>query len=171
MNNGFDPGPLLMVDIPGKTLEPATAEFLRRERIRAVWSRMGIELGAPVFTVGGTNGKGSTCAMLEAVLLQAGYRVGVHTSPHLVHFEERLRLNGEIVKAEQLLPHFEAVETARGDTPLTYFEFTLLVFLSTLAEAGLDAIVLEVGLGGRLDAVNLIDTDCAIITSVALDHM
>jgi dihydrofolate synthase/folylpolyglutamate synthase len=141
------------------------------DRVRAVWERMGTDLGAPVFTVGGTNGKGSTCAMLEAVLLQAGYRVGVHTSPHLVHFEERLRLNGEIVRAEQLLPHFEAVEAARGDTPLTYFEFTLLVFLRTMAHAGLDAIVLEVGLGGRLDAVNLIDTDCAVITSVALDHM
>jgi dihydrofolate synthase/folylpolyglutamate synthase len=121
--------------------------------------------------VAGTNGKGSTCAMLEAVLLQAGYRTGVYTSPHLVHFVERCRIHGEIVKEADLLPHFEAVERARGEISLTYFEFTTLAIMGLMAASNLDAAILEIGLGGRLDAVNIIDPDCAIITSVDLDHM
>lgn len=140
-------------------------------RCQAVAQRMGLRFDCPVFTVAGTNGKGSTCAMLEAILGHAGYRTGVFTSPHLVHFEERLRLQGEAVRAEVLLPHFEAVEKARGETPLTYFEFTTLAILACMAAARLDVVVLEVGLGGRLDAVNIIDTDCAVITSIDLDHM
>ncbi len=140
-------------------------------RIRSVAERMQLRFDCPVFTVAGTNGKGSTCAMLEAILAHAGYRTGVFTSPHLVHFEERLRLQGEAVKAEALMPHFEAVEAARGDTPLTYFEFTTLAILACMVAARLDVAVLEVGLGGRLDAVNIIDTDCAVITSIDLDHM
>ncbi len=123
-----------------------------------------------MITVAGTNGKGSTCAMLEAILLHSGYRVGVYTSPHLVHFEERCRIGGEIVEAAALLPHFAAVETARQGETLTYFEFTTLALLHHLQQAGLDVVVLEVGLGGRLDAVNVIDTDCAILTSIDLDH-
>ena len=130
-----------------------------------------MDFACPVFTVAGTNGKGSTCAMLEAILRASGYRVGVYTSPHLVHFEERCRVDGEMIEAAQLLPHFAAVEAARADETLTYFEFTTLVILRLLAGAELDAVVLEVGLGGRLDAVNLIDTDCAILTSIDLDHM
>jgi dihydrofolate synthase/folylpolyglutamate synthase len=152
------------------------------ERVGAVWQRMGGRLGTPmdasvegegpvVFTVAGTNGKGSTCAMLEGILLASGFRTGVYGSPHLVHFEERCRLMGEPVKAEALLPHFAAVEAARGDTPLTYFEFTTLAILHLLAQTALDAVILEVGLGGRLDAVNVVDADCAIITSIDLDHM
>lgn len=149
---------------------PHTIE-LGLARIQSVAHRMGLRFDCPVFTVAGTNGKGSTCAMLEAILGHAGYRTGVFTSPHLVHFEERLRLQGESVRPEVLTLHFEAVEAARGDTPLTYFEFTTLAILACMVAARLDVAVLEVGLGGRLDAVNIIDTDCAVITSIDLDHM
>jgi dihydrofolate synthase/folylpolyglutamate synthase len=121
--------------------------------------------------VAGTNGKGSTCAMLEAVLLQAGYRTGVYTSPHLVHFEERCRLHGESASAEAFAEAFAAVEAVRGDVSLTYFEFSTLAILHLMARANLDVAILEVGLGGRLDAVNIIDADCAVITSIDLDHM
>lgn len=145
------------------------------DRVQAVRERLSLQLGGGqgpvVFTVAGTNGKGSTCAMLESILHEAGYRVGVYTSPHLVHFEERCRIDGAPIDATALLPHFEAVDAARGDTPLTYFEFTTLVILRALSMAGLDAVVLEVGLGGRLDAVNVIDTDCAVITSIDIDHV
>jgi dihydrofolate synthase/folylpolyglutamate synthase len=141
------------------------------ERVQAVLQRLDLRFECPVITVAGTNGKGSTCAMLEAIALQAGYRPGVYTSPHLVHFEERCRVGGEIVQPDALVPHFARVEAARGDTALTYFEFTTLAILSLMAASGLDVAILEVGLGGRLDAVNAIDTDCAIITSIDLDHM
>jgi len=124
----------------------------------------------PVITVAGTNGKGSTCAMLEAVYLQAGYKTGVYTSPHLVQFEERCRLLGESPPAAQFASAFDQVEQARGETSLTYFEFSTLAILKMMVEAELDVIILEVGLGGRLDAVNLVDADCAIITSIDLDH-
>jgi dihydrofolate synthase / folylpolyglutamate synthase len=144
-------------------------------RISRVRDALGLEFKSVVFTVGGTNGKGSTCAMLEAILLAAGYKVGCHTSPHLIDFNERARVNGEIATDAMLLPHFEAVERARCSFPepvsLTYFEFTTLAIMHLFANAGLDAVILEVGLGGRLDAVNIVDTDCAIITSVDLDHM
>jgi dihydrofolate synthase/folylpolyglutamate synthase len=151
-------------------LHPKTIE-LGLDRVRAVAQRLQIAFGCPVITVAGTNGKGSTCAMLEAVALQAGYRTGVYTSPHLVHFEERCRIHGEIVRADQLVPHFQRVEAARQDVALTWFEFTTLAILSLMAAAPLDLAILEVGLGGRLDAVNIIDPDCAVITSVDLDHM
>jgi len=141
------------------------------DRVREVAQRLGLAFSCPVITVAGTNGKGSTCAMLESILSNAGYKTAVYSSPHLVHFEERLRLNGESVDAQALLPHFEAVETARGQTSLTYFEFTTLAILNCMAAQPLDAAILEVGLGGRLDAVNIIDADCAIITSIDLDHM
>ena len=150
-------------------LHPVTID-MGLERVKAVAARMNFGFACPVITVAGTNGKGSTCAMLEAILLQAGYRTGVYTSPHLVHFEERCRIHGEIARAPDLIPHFERVEQARGDTSLTYFEFTTLAILSLMAASGLDVAVLEVGLGGRLDAVNVIDTDCAIITSIDIDH-
>ena len=150
-------------------LHPKTID-MGLERSRVVAERLGLRFKVPVITVAGTNGKGSTCAMLEAILLQAGYRTGVYTSPHLVHFEERCRLRGESVSEADLLPHFEAVETARAETSLSYFEFTTLAILRCLAEAPLDVVILEVGLGGRLDTVNLIDADCAVITSIDLDH-
>ncbi|NBQ88359.1 MAG: bifunctional tetrahydrofolate synthase/dihydrofolate synthase [Betaproteobacteria bacterium] len=141
------------------------------DRVSAVAQRMGIAFSVPVITVAGTNGKGSTCAMLESIAMQAGYRTGVYTSPHLVHFEERCRLRGESVAADALLPHFARVEQARDGVSLTYFEFTTLAILSLLAHSDLDVVILEVGMGGRLDAVNIIDTDCAVITSIDLDHM
>ena len=141
------------------------------DRVLRVKERLGLKFEVPVITVAGTNGKGSSCAMLETIALQAGYRVGLYIKPHLVHFEERCRVNGEMVSAAQLLPHFEAVEHARGDMALTYFEFTTLVIARLLSLAPLDVVILEVGLGGRLDAVNAIDTDCAIITSVDVDHV
>ncbi len=144
---------------------------LSLERVNALRDRLGLKFEVPVITVAGTNGKGSTCAMLESIALQAGYRVGLYIKPHLVHFEERCRIGGAPVDASELLPHFEAVEMARGDTPLTYFEFTTLAILRALASAPLDLVILEVGLGGRLDAVNTIDTDCAVITSIDIDHV
>ena len=150
-------------------LHPTVIE-LGLDRVRAVAERMALRFDCPVITVAGTNGKGSTCAMLEAILLQSGYRTGVYSSPHLVHFEERCRIGGESVASSDLIAHFEAVERARAEISLTYFEFTTLAILDTLARAGLDAVILEVGLGGRLDAVNIIDTDCAIITSIDIDH-
>ena len=140
------------------------------DRVRAVAGRMQLAFACPVVTVAGTNGKGSTCAMLEAIALQAGWKTGVYTSPHLVRFEERCRVRGEAVRAGDLVPHFERVEAARGDVELTYFEFTTLAIMSLLAASGLDLVILEVGLGGRLDAVNVVDADCAVITSIDLDH-
>lgn len=151
------------------------------ERVAVVARRMGLCFACPVITVAGTNGKGSTCAMLEAILLQAGYRTGVYTSPHLVHFEERCRVNGQQVDAVDLMASFAAVELARvqidsdstaQDVTLTYFEFTTLAILHCLAQAQLqlDVVILEVGLGGRLDAVNVVDADCAVITSIDIDH-
>jgi len=145
------------------------------ERVRAVAQRMGLKFDCPIITVAGTNGKGSTCAMLEAILLQAGYRTGVYTSPHLVDFEERCRVRGDIVNATDLVACFARVEAARTqngpEISLSYFEFTTLAILQLLADSHLDVVILEVGLGGRLDAVNILDADCAVITSIDLDHM
>ncbi len=155
-------------------LHPKTID-MGLDRVKAAARRMGLKFDCPIITVAGTNGKGSTCAMLESILGQAGYRTGVYTSPHLVHFEERLRLRGEMVKADELLPCFARVEQARtagGDEiSLSYFEFTTLAILDCMARSALDVAILEVGLGGRLDAVNILDADCAIITSIDLDHM
>jgi dihydrofolate synthase/folylpolyglutamate synthase len=140
-------------------------------RSEEIKQRLGISFKVPVITVAGTNGKGSTCTMLESIGLHAGYKVGLYIKPHFVHFEERCRVNGAMVSAAELLPHFEAVEQARGDMALTYFEFTTMAILRLLSQAELDMVILEVGLGGRLDTVNVIDADCAVITSIALDHM
>ena len=139
-------------------------------RVSEMKARLGLAFSVPVINVAGTNGKGSTCAMLEAIALQAGYRVGLYMKPHFVHFEERCRVNGSMAGAAELVPHFEAVERARGDMALTYFEFTTLAIMRLLSQAELDVVILEVGLGGRLDAVNVIDADCAVITSVDIDH-
>jgi dihydrofolate synthase/folylpolyglutamate synthase len=144
---------------------------LSLDRVRAVAGRLGIGFACPVFTVGGTNGKGSTCAMLESILRAAGYRTGLYTSPHLLRFNERARIAGESVSDEALIEQFQAVERSRGETSLTYFEFTTLAILRLFMAARLDAVVLEVGLGGRLDATNIVDADCAVVTSVDLDHL
>ncbi len=133
--------------------------------------RLGVRLACPVITVGGTNGKGSTCAMLESILRAAGYRTGLYTSPHLVRYNERVRIAGLEVEDSPLCEAFAAVEQVRGHTLLTYFEFGTLAALWLLARGKLDAAVLEVGLGGRLDAVNALDADCAVLTSVGIDHV
>src|SRR3984957_17164868 len=145
-----------------------------RTRTGQVRDALQLSFDCPVITVGGTNGKGSTCAILETILLRAGYHVGCHTSPHLLSFNERARVNGAVASDADLLPHFEAVEAARlslaEPVTLTYFEFATLAIMNLFASRGLDAVILEVGLGGRLDAVNILDTDCAIITSIDIDH-
>jgi dihydrofolate synthase/folylpolyglutamate synthase len=141
------------------------------ERVIQVRERMKIDLPRPVLTVGGTNGKGSTCAMLESILGAAGYRTGLYTSPHLVSYNERVRVAGAEAGDEALCEGFEAVELARGGVPLTYFEFGTLAALWVFQESRIEAAILEVGLGGRLDAVNAVDADCAILTSVGIDHV
>lgn len=141
------------------------------DRVRAVAEALGQRQTCPVVTVGGTNGKGSTCALLERILLAAGYRVGLYTSPHLLCYNERVRIDGEAIEDAALIEAFERVEAARGNVPLTYFEFGTLAAWEAFSAAGCDVVILEVGLGGRLDATNLYNADCAIVTTVALDHM
>ena len=152
-----------------ESLHPSAID-MGLDRIRVVADRLELNTEAIKIIVGGTNGKGSTCAMLESIYLSAGYRVGLYTSPHLITFNERARINGEIVSDVQFVELFEAVELARQDVSLTYFEFTTLAVLKLFAMSALDVMILEVGLGGRLDAVNIIDADCSIITSVDIDH-
>jgi dihydrofolate synthase/folylpolyglutamate synthase len=142
------------------------------ERVRGVWQRMGAPAPARhVVTVGGTNGKGSTVALLEAMLQAAGLRTGCYTSPHLLRYNERIRIDGADADDAALVASFERIEAARGDIPLTYFEFGTLAALDLFARVGLDVAILEVGLGGRLDAVNIVDADVAVVTTVDLDHM
>jgi dihydrofolate synthase/folylpolyglutamate synthase len=131
---------------------------------------MNAELACPVFTVTGTNGKGSTSALIASILAAAGYRTGLYTSPHLVAYNERVRIDGNAATDDALVASFNAVEDARADVPLTYFEYGTLAALWLFARARLAAAVLEVGLGGRLDAVNVVDADVAVVTSIDLDH-
>ncbi len=141
------------------------------DRVRAVWQHMGVPpIAKTVITVGGTNGKGSTVAFLEAMLMCAGLRVGAFTSPHLLRYNERIRVLGSDVGDDALIDAFERIESARGDVALTYFEFGTLAALWIFAQSELDVAVLEVGLGGRLDAVNIVDADASIVTTVDLDH-
>jgi dihydrofolate synthase/folylpolyglutamate synthase len=151
-------------------MHPTTMD-LSLERTVEVARRLGITFSVPVITVAGTNGKGSTCAMLESIARHAGYRTGLYQKPELVHFEERCRVDGTPVHADDLVPHFAAVEAARGDITLTQFEFSTLAIVRLLSLAAVDVIILEVGLGGRYDSVNAFDTDCAVITSIDLDHV
>ena len=141
------------------------------ERVKAVADRLELRFECPVVIVGGTNGKGSTCAMLDSILRAAGYRVGLYTSPHLLRFNERIQIQGEPADDATLVEQLKAVEAVRGDVSLTYFEFTTLAILRLLMQQRLDAVILEVGLGGRLDAVNVIDADVSIITSIDIDHV
>jgi dihydrofolate synthase/folylpolyglutamate synthase len=150
-------------------MHPKTMD-LSLERTVEVARRLAIRFGMPVFTVAGTNGKGSTCAMLESILRHAGYRTGLYQKPELVHFEERCCIDGQPVRADDLVPHFAAVEQARGDITLTQFEFSTLAIARLLSMAPVDVVILEVGLGGRYDSVNAFDADCAVITSIDLDH-
>ncbi|MBC7455091.1 MAG: bifunctional tetrahydrofolate synthase/dihydrofolate synthase, partial [Massilia sp.] len=140
------------------------------ERVMAVKQALGLQFDCPVIIVAGTNGKGSPCAMLEAILLRAGYRVGLYSKPHFLDFNERARVGGELASDQELVAAFDAVEAVRGDVALTYFEFSTLAIMHLLAGARLDVVILEVGLGGRLDAVNVIDADVAIVTSIDIDH-
>jgi len=141
------------------------------ERSREVWERMGSPCPAgQIFTVAGTNGKGSTVAYLGGMLRALGYSFGSYTTPHLFRYNERVQVNGTDVSDGQLVATFELVEAARGDVSLSYFEFGTLAAISLMNVAGLDFAIMEVGLGGRLDAVNILDANCAIITSIGLDH-
>jgi dihydrofolate synthase/folylpolyglutamate synthase len=141
------------------------------DRVRTVWQRLGTPVSAPiVITVGGTNGKGSTVAFLEAMLRADGKRVGAYTSPHLLRYNERVRIDGADIDDAAFVAAFERIESSRGDVSLTYFEYGTLAALLLFADAGLDVALLEVGLGGRLDAVNLVDADAAIVTTVDFDH-
>ncbi|HEY9396428.1 MAG TPA: bifunctional tetrahydrofolate synthase/dihydrofolate synthase [Burkholderiales bacterium] len=150
-------------------LHPSTIE-LGLERVQRVYAALDVPKFCPIFIVGGTNGKGSTCTMLESILRAAGHRVGKYLSPHLIRYNERVRIAGRDADDAELIAGFEAVNAARGDVQLTYFEFTTLAAWVTFSRAKLDALVLEVGLGGRLDAVNIFDPDCSIVTSVDIDH-
>ncbi len=141
------------------------------DRVQRVRQALEMTQNVPVITVGGTNGKGSTCAMLERILLCAGYRVALYTSPHLLHYNERVRIAGRPVADAELCRAFADVEAARQATALTYFEFGTLAAWQVFSKQALDVVILEVGMGGRLDAVNAFDTDCAIVTNVDLDHM
>ncbi|MEP7043619.1 MAG: bifunctional tetrahydrofolate synthase/dihydrofolate synthase [Dokdonella sp.] len=141
------------------------------ERVHAVWQRLGAPVPAPVvITIGGTNGKGSTVAFLEAMLRAAGQRVGAYTSPHLLRYNERVRVCGCDAGDAALVDAFERIESARDDIALTYFEYGTLAALWMFSQSELDVALLEVGLGGRLDAVNIIDADAAIVTTIDLDH-
>ena len=143
------------------------------ERIRPIFERWAVAPNCPVILVAGTNGKGSVCAYLSSILRAAGFRVARYTSPHIHRFNERIALNGVEASDAELVAAFEAVETAReaeGNLPLTFFEYTTLAAFHLFAATKLDAWVIEVGLGGRLDATNILDADCAVITSIALDH-
>ncbi len=139
-------------------------------RVAAVLRHLAIDPRFPIITVGGTNGKGSCCAFLEAVLSRAGYRVGVYTSPHLLRYNERVRIVRQDASDEALCSAFQAVERARGNVTLTYFEFGTLAAMWLFCRENVSAAILEVGLGGRLDAVNIFDPACAVVTSIDLDH-
>jgi dihydrofolate synthase/folylpolyglutamate synthase len=142
------------------------------ERVGVVADRLRArELACPVISVAGTNGKGSTVATLVSIYRAAGLRVGSYTSPHLLHFNERICLDGQPVEDAVLVAAFEKIQAAQGDVSLTYFEFTTLAALVIFREAALDIVILEVGLGGRLDAVNLVGADVAVVTSIGIDHV
>lgn len=152
-----------------ETLHPKTIA-LGLERVAQVRQRLDLAPSFPIITVGGTNGKGSVCAMLESMLHAAGYRVGCYTSPHLLHYNERVRIAKRQASDAELCVSFERIEQARGDIPLTYFEFGTLAAMQCFIDHRVDVAILEVGLGGRLDAVNVFDSDCAVIASIDIDH-
>ena len=152
-----------------ETLNPKTID-LGLERVAQVKQRINLQPFFPIIIVGGTNGKGSVCAILESILHAAGYRVGCYTSPHLLDYNERVRVSKHQANDAELCAAFKKIEKARGDIPLTYFEFGTLAAMQMFIEQKIDVAVLEVGLGGRLDAVNIFDADCAAVTSIDIDH-
>lgn len=139
-------------------------------RMKKMLDRLDIHFECPVITVAGTNGKGSTCAMLEAIYRAAGYKTAMHTSPHMLSFNERAQINGAIVEDGPLVQAFEEVEAAREGMPLTYFEFTALGILRVFQKAKPDVVILEIGLGGRLDAINALESTASIVTTIGIDH-
>ena len=140
-------------------------------RVSQVAGSLDVLQPAPfVFTVAGTNGKGTTCRTLETILMAAGYKVGVYSSPHLVRYTERVRVQGEELAESAHTASFAAIEAARGETSLTYFEYGTLSALWLFKQQNVDVAILEVGLGGRLDATNIVDANVAVVTSIALDH-
>ena len=141
------------------------------DRVKSVATRLELNPKFPIITIAGTNGKGSTCAMLEAIYAQSAYRVAAYTSPHLIHYNERVRVNNQEISDEELCKAFAAVEAARGEVSLTYFEMGTLAAMWHFVRADLDVAILEVGMGGRLDAVNVFEPSCSIVTCVDLDHM
>jgi len=168
---------LPVLDLPGwlqrlERLHPREIE-LGLKRVSRVWSRMRPDglAGCRIITIAGTNGKGSCAALLEAILSAGGYRTGCYTSPHLLRYNERIRIDGQEASDQVICDAFQRIDACRGDISLTYFEFGTLAALDILAGHSLDALILEVGLGGRLDAVNIVDPDLALITGVDLDHM
>jgi dihydrofolate synthase/folylpolyglutamate synthase len=152
-----------------ESLHPETIA-LGLERVEQVKQRLNLQPDFPIITVGGTNGKGSVCAMLESMLHAAGYRIGCYTSPHLLDYNERVRIGKKQASDAELCASFAQIEHARGDIPLTYFEFGTLAAMQCFIEHKVEVAILEVGLGGRLDAVNVFDNDCAVVTSVDIDH-
>ena len=142
------------------------------ERVQAVAQSANLTKPAPtVITVAGTNGKGSTCALMEAILLDAGYSVGVYSSPHLIHYNERVRINGQDMADDKITQSFDFIEKQRGDISLSFFEYGTLAALRLFQTENVDVVLLEVGLGGRLDATNVVDHDVSVITSLAIDHV
>ncbi len=148
-----------------------TAIAMGLDRVAAVAKNLQLQPAFPIITVAGTNGKGSTCALLSQVYIEAGYRVGCYTSPHLMRYNERVRVNNVEISDDDLCLAFEAIEQSRGDIALTYFEIGTLAAMWHFCQANLDVVILEVGLGGRLDAVNIFDPSCSIVTTIDLDHM
>lgn len=153
-----------------ESLHPKTIA-LGLERVEQVKQRLNLQPVFPVIIVGGTNGKGSVCALLESILHAAGYRVGCYTSPHLLSYNERVRVSKHQANDAELCAAFKQIEKVRGDIPLTYFEFGTLAAMQMFMEQKVDVAILEVGLGGRLDAVNVFDADCAVVTSIDIDHV
>lgn len=153
-----------------ESLHPKTIA-LGLERVKLIKQSLNLNPTFPIIIVGGTNGKGSVCAMLESILHAAGYRVGCYTSPHLLSYNERVRIGKQPVSDAELCASFEKIEQVREAVPLTYFEFGTLAAMQCFIEHKVDVAILEVGLGGRLDAVNVFDADCAVVTSVDMDHM
>ena len=153
-----------------ESIHPSTID-LTLERIKIVIERLNLDISFPILTVGGTNGKGSTCSILESIYKEAGYKVACYTSPHFLNFNERIKIQTLAVSDEVICEAFSRIESAREGVTLTYFEYGTIAAMIIFSEAHVDVAILEVGLGGRLDAVNVFDADCAIVTTVDLDHM
>ena len=155
-----------------ESLNPAEIE-LGLDRISSVLKKAGLSstFGCPLITVAGTNGKGSVVAILESIAMSAGLKVCSYTSPHIFHYNERIKCNVEAITDTDLCAAFERIDQARGDEQLTYFEFGTLAAIDWISKQNPDLVIMEVGLGGRLDAVNILDSDVSILTSVAIDHV